>query len=81
MHTYAPPNSVFEGPVTNRRSVLRILIKKIFSRAHLKGKKGRNDFKFGTFIDRFQSDGAASVAVKGLIAFTDLRHKFRRRKH
>ena len=27
---------------------------------------GINDFKFGTFIGRFKSDGAASVAVKGL---------------
>ena len=25
-----------------------------------------NDFKFGTFIGRFPSDGAASMAVKGL---------------
>jgi len=30
------------------------------------GKKGLNDFKFGTFIGRFQSKGAASIAVKGL---------------
>ena len=28
--------------------------------------EGLNDFKFGTFVDRFQSDGAASMAVKGL---------------
>ena len=28
-----------------------------------------NDFKFGTFIHRFQSDGAAWMAVKGLIVF------------
>jgi len=55
--------------------------KRISSCAHLKGKKGLNDFKFGTFNDRFQSDCAASVAVRGLIASTDLRHKFRRRKH
>ena len=26
-----------------------------------------DDFKFGTFIGRFPSDGAARVAVKGLI--------------
>ena len=25
-----------------------------------------NDFKFGTFVGRFKSDGAATVAVKGL---------------
>ena len=31
------------------------------------GWKGLNDFKCGFFIGRFESDGAASVAVKGLI--------------
>ena len=31
-----------------------------------KGVKGLNDFKFSTFIGHFQSDGAASIAVKGL---------------
>ena len=40
------------------------------SRAHAKeGKKKRekkNGFKFGIFIDRFPSDGAANMAVKGL---------------
>ena len=29
--------------------------------------KGFNNFEFGTFIGRFPSDGAASVAVKWLI--------------
>ena len=33
-----------------------------------RGKKGLNDFKFGTFIGRFPSDGTVSVAVKGLIS-------------
>ena len=33
----------------------------------LRGGKGFNDFKFGTFIGRFSSDGAANMAVKGLI--------------
>ena len=28
--------------------------------------KGFNDFKFGTFIGRFPSDRAASMALKGL---------------
>ena len=27
---------------------------------------GLNDFKLGTFIGRFPSDGEASIAVKGL---------------
>ena len=30
------------------------------------GGGNRNDFKFGTFVGRFWSDGAASMAVKGL---------------
>ena len=30
------------------------------------GEKGLNDLKFGTFIGCFQSDGAASMGVKGL---------------
>ena len=38
-------NSIFDGPVTNLLSVLRILIE-IFSRAHPKGGRGNlNDFK------------------------------------
>ena len=42
----------------------------VLSRAHLKevgGGGSRNDFKFGTFIGLFQSDGAASTAAMGLI--------------
>ena len=31
------------------------------------GGEGLNDLKFGTFIGRFPSDGATSMAVKGLI--------------
>ena len=38
----------------------------LFLRAHAKGKKVLTDLKFGTFIGRFWSDGAASMAVKGL---------------
>ena len=30
------------------------------------GGRSLSDFKFSTFIDRFPSDGAASMAVKGL---------------
>ena len=66
MHTYTPANSIFDGPVTNLLSLLRILVE-IFSRAHPKGGKGPDDFKCGFCIGRFESDGAASVAVKGLI--------------
>ena len=55
------------GPVTNLLSVLRILIE-ILSHTHAKGWEGGtlNNFKFGTFISRFQSDGMGSMAVKGL---------------
>ena len=54
------------GPITNLLSVLCVLIE-ILSCAHTKGgKKGHSDLKFGTFIGRFQSDGAASMEVKGL---------------
>ena len=45
--------------------MLWILIE-ILSRDYVKGGKGRNDFKFGTFVGRFSSDGAANLAVKGL---------------
>ena len=73
MHTYTPSNGIFDGPnITNLLSILSILIE-ILSRAHENGqKKSRNDFRFGTPISRFSSDGAASVAVKGLrAAFAD----------
>ena len=60
-----PANSIFDGPIINLLSILCILIQ-ILLCAHAKGGKGLNDFKFGTFVDRFQSDGAASMAVKGL---------------
>jgi len=45
----------------------------ILSRAHANGQKEKrkekksNDFRFGTPIARFVSDGAASMVVKGLI--------------
>ena len=50
----------------NLLSTLCILIE-ILSPAHAKGRKGLDDVKFGTFTGRFPSDGAASMAVKGLI--------------
>ena len=65
MRIYTPANSIFDGPITNLPSVLCILIK-VLSCAHAKGEKGFNDFEFGTFMGRFQSVGAASMAVKGL---------------
>ena len=38
VHTYVPPNSIFDGPVTNLPSILCILIE-ILSRAHAVGAK------------------------------------------
>ena len=60
-----PVDSVFDDSVTNLLSTLCILIE-VLSRAHAKGEKSLNDFKFGTFIGRFSSDGTPSMAVKGL---------------
>ena len=67
MHLYTSANSISDGPMTNLLSTLCILAE-VLSRAHAKGGKGLNDFKFGTFIGRFQSDCKASMAVKGLIS-------------
>ena len=39
---------------------------KVLSRARAKREKSLNGFKFGTCIGCFLSDGAASMAVKGL---------------
>ena len=33
---------------------------------HAEGAKNLNDFKFGALFSRFPSDGATSMAVKGL---------------
>ena len=61
VHTYTPANSIFDGPITN------LLLNPKLLRTCAKGQKSPNDFfKFGTFIGRFQSEGAASMAVKGL---------------
>ena len=65
MHTYTPPDSIFECPVTNLFLIQCSLIE-VISCAHAKGEKGFNDYKFDTFMGRFQSVGAASMAVKGL---------------
>ena len=54
----------FDGPITNLFSILSILTE-IFLRARAKGKKDPNDSKFGTFVSRLPSEGAASMAVKG----------------
>ena len=68
-----PVDSVFDDSVTNLLSTLCILIE-VLSRAHAKGEKSLNDFKFGTFNGRVPCDGAASMAVNGL---TDKTKTFR----
>ena len=65
MHTFTLANSIFDGPITNLHSILCILVE-ILSFSYAKGGKGLNDLKFSPFIGRFQSNGAASIAVKGL---------------
>ena len=66
MHTHTPPNSISDDPVTNLLSLLCILIE-ILSRADVKGaKKALMVSNLAFFIGRFQTDPAASMAVKGL---------------
>ena len=69
MHIFTPINSIFDRPVTNLHSILWVLVE-VFSRAHAKSGKSLNDFKFGTSIGRFSSDGAARTAVKGSKSFS-----------
>ena len=68
VHTYAPANSIFDGPITDLLSTLCILIE-VLSCVCVKGRKGLNGFRFGTFVGRFLSDGATGMAVKGLNKF------------
>ena len=63
VHTYTPPNSIFDGPITNLLWILSIFIE-ICSCAHAKRGQSLNGFRFGSFIGRFPSDCAASMAVK-----------------
>ena len=66
MHTYTPLNSIFDGLTTNIHSILYILIKTLL-RAHAKGQKSHKWRQIWHFFGRFPSDGATSVAEKGLI--------------
>ena len=63
--TQAAVPSVFDRPITDLVSIQCILIE-ILPRAHGKEEKGLYDFRFGAFTGHFQSDGAESMAVKGL---------------
>ena len=47
----------------------------ILSHVHVKGMESLNDFKFGTSIGHFPSDGMASMAMKGLKWVIPLREK------
>ena len=64
-------NSIFDGTTLN---TVHHHFDRIFLCAHVKGKKGFNDFKFGTFIGCFKtkSDSVASMAVKGLTKAVNL---------
>ena len=77
MLKYTPTDSVCDGPMTNLLSVLCILIETL-SHARALGKQTLNGLMFGRFIGRFSSDDAASMAVKGLIAYCGaaLGHRF-----
>ena len=70
MLTYTHANSRFDGPITNLLLILSILVE-VLLRVHAKRGKSLNDFKFGTAIGRFSSDGVASTAVKGFISKSD----------
>ena len=67
LHESCVAKSTFDGPITDLLSILCILIE-VLSNPHAKG-KSLNDFKFGTFIGRFLSEGAASMAVEELNYF------------
>ena len=60
MHTYTPANNTSDGPITSLLSVLCILLE-VLSSVHAKRGNSFNDFKLGTSVGRFSSDG-----VKGL---------------
>ena len=65
MHTYTPAKSVFDDPITNLLSVLRILYISPFTYS-CEGWESVNNVKVGTVIRHFPSDDTASMAVKGL---------------
>ena len=47
-------------------AMLLCILVEVLTRANVKRGKRLNDLKFGTFISCFLSNGAASMAVKGL---------------
>ena len=77
MHTCMPTNSISDGPITNLLSILCVLTE-LLSGANATEKIGLNDFKFATFIGRFPSEGAASMAVKGLMFHLIVRERVTR---
>ena len=78
MRAYTPAASTFNCPITNLLTVLCIFIQ-VLSCGLANGgekKKSLNDFKFGTFSGCFRHDGAANMAVKGLILSNHILHQF-----
>ena len=60
-----PANSIFDGHITNVLLTLCILVEVLLC-VHAKRGKSLNGFIFGSSIGCFSSDGAASIALKGL---------------
>ena len=61
-----PVNSILDGPIKTLLSNTVQFDRSPFTCSFDWG-EGFNDFKCGTFTDRFQRVGTASMAVKGLI--------------
>ena len=60
-----PADSIFDGPTNKSTFNIEPFDRNLFT-CSCEGGTSLNDFTFGTFIDPFPSDGAASMAVKGL---------------
>ena len=78
MCPYTPPNSIFDGPITNVLSILCVLIE-LLSRAHMMGTKKKknslNGFNLALYC-RLPSEGAASMTVNGLNMMHKVRSRF-----
>ena len=63
-----PADSVFDGPTNKSTFNIEPFDRNLFT-CSCEGGTGLSDFKFGTFIGGFPSDGVASMAVKGLKSY------------
>ena len=61
-----PANSIFDGPY-NKSTFSTVHFDRSPFTCSCVGGKNLNDFKLSTFIGRFPSDGAASMAVNVII--------------